>query len=380
MSNHYEASKHGSRELVAAYNKFGFRLFRELAGVSADTNVLLSPASVAASLALLYHGAGGITQRAIADVLCLGGMDAEALSRDNAILLSAFEDAEARVQITMAMALWIDEQLSFNPAFQVVADKFYKAGTTVVDFNDPGTADIINRWAREKTGGKVEQLLKEEDLGATTDSVLTNAVYFKGLWATPFDQRTTRQGVFHLPGGKQKSVALMSQTIVCPHFEGDAFQAISLDYGDGQFSLYIFLPDENSSLKVFLNKLDTVNWDRWLSEFEDSQVELSLPRFELVGEYDLREVLSQLGMGVAFTASADFSSMGQGQHFISKVKHKVVVEVTEEGTTAAAATAVVMSRSILTPIPFVADRPFFWAIRDNKNSTILFTGVVADPA
>jgi serine protease inhibitor len=376
---HYEATGQELRELVTAYNRLGFKLLVGLSDSCADENVLLSPMSVASSLSLLYHGCSGNTRQAIADVLSPGGVDGAALSRVSAALLPLFSELDPQAQIVMAFSLWADKAISFSPDFLRLADKFYKAEAACVDMRDPRTADVINRWASEWTGGKLDRLLDENDLRAATDIILTNVVYFKGLWTTPFDRRATAGGDFHLPGGGSTRVPLMSQRIECLYFQGEDFRALGLDYEGGHFSMYVFLPDENSNLKIFLGKLNEVNWARWLAGFDDAQAEISLPRLELTSEHDLREVLNRLGMGVAFSAEADFSPMTSGQHFISKFKHKAVVEVNEEGTEAAAATSVLMTRSITTPITFVGNRPFFWAIQDNQHGAILFAGVVVEP-
>ena len=364
------------RKLTAAYNKFGINLLRQLAEEFSDTNVLFSPSSLGVALAMLHNGAGGPTQQAIAEVLCLGGIDEQEFNESNSLLLSTFEKPEPQVQLMMPIAVWMDRDFSFSPTFLQLIRNVFKADFASVDFKDPRTLNLINGWAHEKTNGKVEALINDADLSSMTGGILTNAVYFKGLWLAPFDQRKTQTGVFYLGSGKQKNVLLMTQSITCPYLETDAFEAVCLQYSD-RFSMYIFVPDENSSLSVFLRNLNEVNLEDWLTEFDDSRLELSLPRFQIKGEYDLKNTLGHLGMEVAFTPKADFTPMGLAQHFISKVVHKAVIEVNEEGTEAAAATAVMLVRSL--PMEVVINRPFFFMIRDTKHDMTLFTGVVADP-
>ena len=381
MDTQHEASEYEVGGLVAGYNRFGFELLRKLTDRYEGENVLLSPVSVASALALLYHGAGGSTRRAIGNVLWPGGASGEGISRGNATLLSTFAGPDPRVRIMMACALWVNEGVSLNPAFLHLAGTFYKAEAAGVDFQSPRVVDVINRWAREQTGGMIGELLEKNDLRAATESVLTNAVYFKGLWEVPFDKRETRGGVFRLASGGHKRVPMMSlpRPVERLYLEGDGFRAVSLEYGSGRFGMYFFLPDEDSNLKVFLGELNEVNWSRWLAGFDDARVELSLPRFESARGFDLTEVLSGMGLAVAFGGGADFSPMGLGRSFITRFKHKAAVEVNEEGAEAAAATAVMVGRGIGMPVPFVVDRPFFWMIRDNEHGTILFTGVVAEP-
>ena len=364
------------RKLIAAYNKFGFNLLRQLTEECRDGNILFSPISLGVTLALIHNGAGGRTKQAIGEVLYRGGMDDQEFNESNSLLLSTFDKSEPRVELMMSIALWLDSALSFNPSFLQLSRNVFKAEFASVDFKNPRTMNLINDWSREKTNGKVEALISDDDLSSATGCILTNAVYFKGLWAAPFDKRMTRTGVFYLGNGKQKNVLLMTRSMYCPYLEADDFEAVCLHYSD-RFGMYIFVPDESSTLNVFLRDLSEVNLEHWLTQFEDLRVEISLPRFQIEGEYDLKNALGCLGMEVAFTAEADFTPMLLTPQFISKVKHKAVVEVNEEGTKAAAATAVVMTRSL--PKTFVVNRPFFFLIRDIKNDTTLFTGVVVNP-
>jgi len=364
------------RKLTAAYNKFGFNLLRQLSEECGDTNVLFSPISLGVALALLHNGAGGRTQQAIGEALCLDGMDEQEFNESNSLLLSTFDNPGPRVQLMMPIAIWMDRNFSFSPAYQQLTRNVFKADFATVDFKDPLTLNLINGWSREKTNGKIEALIDGGDLSSVIGGILTNAVYFKGLWVAPFDKRMTRKDVFYLSSGKQKDVLLMTQSVTCPYLETDAFEAVSLQYSD-RFSMYIFVPDKESSINVFLRNLNEVKVEHWLTQFDDSPIELSLPRFKIKGDYDLKNTLGYLGVEIIFTHEADFTPMGLAHHFISKVMHKAVVEVNEEGTEAAAATAVMLVRS--PPKAFVINRPFFFMIRDIKNDTTLFTGVVADP-
>lgn len=363
-------------KLTAAYNKFGFNLLKQLVEECRETNILFSPISLGVALAMMHNGARGRTQQAIDEVLCLDRMDEQEFNESNSLLLSTFDKPEPQVQLMMPIAVWMDKDFSFSPAFLQLIRKIFKADSASVEFKDPRTANLINDWSREKTNGKIEALIDDEDLSSVTGGILTNAVYFKGLWKSPFDQRMTQTGDFYLSSGKQKNVLLMTQSVTCPYLEADAFEAVCLPYSD-RFSMYIFVPDENSSINAFLRNLNEVNLEHWLTQFEDLPVELSMPRFQVKGEYDLKNTLGYLGMEIVFTPKADFTPMGLTHHFVSKVMHKAVIEVNEEGTEAAAATAVMLVRS--RPRALVINRPFFFMIRDTTNDTTFFTGVVADP-
>ena len=216
---------------------------------------------------------------------------------------------------------------------------------------------------------------------------LINAIYFKGTWQEEFDPSETRDDSFHLANGDIKQVPMMRQERQYPYYRGKNFQAIRLAYGDGQMSMYIFLPDPESDLNLFLENLNAKNWENWTSQFHPQDISLVMPKFKLEYRKKLNHTLKALGMGIAFEPYlADFSRMAPleilGENlYIGEVIHKTFVEVNEEGTEAAAVTSVGVVATSLPPppIPFTIDRPFFFAIRDNETKTVLFMGVVREP-
>ena len=215
---------------------------------------------------------------------------------------------------------------------------------------------------------------------------LINAIYFKGTWTVEFDKAKTREDQFTTLAGKQKRHPMMHQSGKYRYFEGQGFQAISLPYGGGQVSMYLFLPAAVSSLVEFQKNLSAANWDSWMREFAVTDGEIAVPRFKVEYEITMNDALKALGMGIAFDANrADLSGIIETSEkaFISEVKHKTFVEVNEEGTVAAAATSVTASvTSVMQPRkPFrmIVDRPFFCAIRDNETGTLLFMGSITDP-
>jgi serpin B len=234
-------------------------------------------------------------------------------------------------------------------------------------------------WVEEETNGRIKELV-----GKPIDRLilmfLINAIYFKGTWTYEFDETETKDAWFYLPGGPRKRCKMMEQRGLFKYFENDTFQAIDLPYGDGDFSMTIFLPwwtDVDSLITQFSQD----NLGYWISCFASDSVDLYLPRFKLEWGQKLNDVLSGLGMGVAFGGSADFSKMYEGGGvWISEVKHKSFIEVNEEGTEAAAATVVVMAESA-EPMRLMIEinRPFLFMIRENVSGTILFIGKIVDP-
>jgi len=375
-------------QVASAMSRFAFKLFSELTRHAGGQNLFLSPASIAVALAMTYNGARGATQQVMAETLQLSGLSQEDVNRGYTVLMQALQQ-QATVELSMANSLWADQGVRFNEAFIDSSRTSYGAEVATLDFSDrEGTARRINGWVSQETRKKITEIVKAEeiDVGPKKWTVLflLNAIYFKGRWAVPFDKAKTQLGVFHLGGGRQKPHPLMSRSGKYRYFEGADFQAVSLPYGDGRFSMYVFLPDQASSLEALWAQLNDEQWQRWMHRFRQQPGEVVLPRFTVEYEVRLDDVLKAMGMGLAFSEMANFRGMSEvlEKLWIDMVKHKAFVEVNEEGTEAAAATVVEMvteSAVMARPFRMVVDRPFFFAIRDGHTGTLLFLGAVVDP-
>lgn len=372
-------------KLIAANTKFGFKIFAELLKEGVDQNIFISPSSIAFALAMVYNGAAGETKEAMARALEVGEMPLEEVNHANSILKEILEKADPEVQLDIANSLWGREGISFKPDFIRRNKEFYGAEVAALDFGSPEAVSIINDWVQDNTNGKIDKIV--DNINPLTILFLINAIYFKGKWSEEFDPEETEEDIFYLLEGSRKKVPMMYQSDDYRYYRGERFQAVSLPYGEKRISMYIFLPDRDYSLEEFYEQLNAENWKSWMSQFSFKEGEICLPRFKLEYEVTLNDALKALGMGVAFDPiAANFEGMCeilQGINFyISKVKHKTFVEVNEEGTEAAAATSVEMVMLAVRPEqPFsmVVDRPFFFAIRDNKTGTLLFMGSIVDP-
>lgn len=369
-------------KLVDANTKFGFKLYQEVLKQDSNKNIFVSPTSVAIALSMTYNGASGETQQAMAKALQLQGMSLQDINQANNTLKTSLENADPAVQMSIANSLWAKQGISFKPEFMQQNKQFYGAKVTELDFAKPDSANVINSWVKENTKGKIEQIvdqLKPDDV-----LFLINAIYFKGNWTKPFDKSQTTQRPFTLANGSQKQQPMMSQSGKYRYYENESFQAVSLPYGKGRMSLYVFLPSKTTNLETFQQQLQSENWQQWMNQFAMRQGSVQLPRFKFDYDIKLNNALKSLGMATAFSPSANFSNMTSATVAINEVKHKTFVEVNEEGTEAAATTSVGM---VLTsarmpaeePFKMVVDRPFFCAIRDNQTGTILFMGSIKDP-
>jgi serine protease inhibitor len=370
--------------LATANAKFGFKLYAELTGQSAEKNLFVSPASIALCLTMAYNGAAGETRQAMARALETQALSLDELNRAYADLKAALEDPDAKVKLQIANSLWARQGLPFKADFIQRNKDYFNAQVTALNFDDPSAPATINRWVSENTNGKIDKIVDQID--SSSILFLINAIYFKGAWAKEFDKAKTREDNFTLVRGT-KRVPMMSQSGNYQYLETKAFQAVSLPYGGGRVSFYVFLPAPSSSLGAFEKSLNEANWQQWMTQFHATDGDISLPRFRVTYEATLNDALKALGMSVAFDgARADFSGMVQtgGQNvFISSVKHKAFAEVNEEGTEAAAVTSTEM-RATSMRIPaqrfrMVIDRPFFCAIRDNTSGAVLFMGSIYDP-
>lgn len=368
------------QQLVASNNKFAFNLYQQILQQDSEKNVFISPSSIAMALDMLYNGASGATQQEMAQALELLDMTPEEVNRANLALQEALENADSQVQLTIANSLWSRKGFPFKRQFLETNQKYYDAEVTELDFAAPGAVGTINNWVSDNTKGKIKRIidsLRPDDL-----MFLINAIYFKGNWQQQFDPANTSEQTFYLADGSTKQHALMSRRGEYAYYENDSFQAVSLPYGEGRLSMYIFLPRSQSNLAAFQEQLTTQNWEEWLKFFSRRSGVVELPRFKLEYEVGLNEALMALGMESMFNPSqADFSAMSDGKVVVDAVKHKTFVEVNEEGTEAAAVTSVGIRMTSLEPPPFQmrVDRPFFSVIRDNETGTLLFMGSIVEP-
>ncbi len=369
-------------KLVAANVRFGFKLFSETLKREGNKNVFVSPSSVAIALAMVYNGAAGETQQAMAKAMELQGISLSELNQANAELIKLLENPDPKVQLAIANSLWARQGIPFNPDFLQRNQQFYQAKVTELNFQDPKAVATINNWVSQNTRNKITEIV--DRLSPDDVMMLINAIYFKGNWSKQFDPATTKQEPFFLGNGRQKSHPLMTQTGEYRYLENDQFQAVSLPYGNSQrMSMYLFLPKSNSTLSAFLQTLTADNWEQWMRQFRNREGSIKIPRFKLEYETELVPVLSALGMENAFTDRANFAGLSSVPVQIDQVKHKTFVEVNEEGTEAAAVTAIGIRATSIMPterFDMVVNRPFFCAIRDNHTGTVLFMGAIAEPS
>lgn len=370
------------KSLVRSENTFGFKLLKEIVKEQKDKNIFISPLSISMALGMTYNGASGATQEAMQKTLELADLTVQELNESYKSLIELLTGLDAKVQFQIANSIWYRQEFSFEKEFIDLSKIYFNAQVRGLDFNDPKILKIINGWVDENTNGKIKKIVDEID--PWTVMFLINAIYFKGAWTSGFDKSLTNDDWFNLPDGSQESCEMMRKTGKFQYFENFDFQAIDLPYGDGDFSMSIFLPHPQKNLNSLIAEFNQESWEQWINSFSKHEGTLEFPKFTLEYELTLNDILKALGMAIAFDPyQADFTRMYKGPEglYISEVKHKTFVKVNEEGTEAAAVTSVGMRATSIAPSGFLmrVDRPFVFVIRENCSRAILFIGKIVKP-
>jgi serpin B len=342
--------------------------------------VFVSPTSVALALAMTYNGAAGDTKTAMETALHKQGFTTDEINQSYKSLIESLVSIDPKVLLQIANSIWYRQGFNVLPQFLTVNQNFYDAEVSELDFSSPAALGAINGWVDEKTNHKIEKII--EEIPGDVVMYLINAVYFKGIWKYAFDKKNTFDGPFFTTDDSQVTVPFMQQEAEVAYYQGENFSMVDLPYGRGNFSMTILLPNAGGEVDDITASLNTDNWTTWLTQGYVRKVKLVVPRFTFSYKNILNDELSAMGMGIAFTPQADFSGInGVGNLNISKVIHKTFVDVNEEGTEAAAVTAVEIEFTSMPADPpvFHVDRPFVFAIRETTTGAILFIGLVKNP-
>ncbi len=363
-----------SGAIIAADNTFGLDLYSRLAA-SADpgSNLLISPLSISQALSMTLNGAASDTKTAMEEALRVAGYDRDELNELNKTLISALVAHDPKVTISVANSIWYRKQFTLVPDFISRNQTYYNADVRPVDFSDAGCKDLINSWVSEKTNKKIPEII--DQINPDAFMFLINAIYFKGAWTNEFDPKKTSAQPFYPEIGSEVQVNMMHRKMDLNIFANETFTSVELPYGKGNWRMFLFLPETGKKLADIEKLMTAVNWNNWLPAYDTvREVQFSMPKFTFSYEKSLKDVLSAMGMEVAFTDKADFTGiLPEGGILITGVKHKTFIEVNEEGTEAAAVTSVEVGvTSIGNFISF--NKPFLFAIAEKSTGTILFVG------
>ncbi|XP_013855174.1 leukocyte elastase inhibitor [Austrofundulus limnaeus] len=368
---------------------FALELFRTLSRADATGNLFLSPLSISSALAMVYLGARGNTAAQMSKALSFSS--GEDIHAGFQTLNDNINSPSASYILKLANRLYGEKTFNFLPKFLQETEKFYQATLEAVDFmgSSEDCRVQINSWVEQQTENKIKDLLKPGMVDSMTRLALVNAIYFKGNWMNRFDAANTKEMPFKVNQNETKTVQMMYQMKKLPYnyIPDLELQILELPYVEDELSMFVLLPaaatDGSDPLLKLEKELTQERLNEWTNRANmdvQSEVLVHLPKFKLEEEYVLNEPLATLGMTDVFSDKADLSAMnGEGGLFLSTVAHKAFVEVNEEGTEAAAATAGIVSFCMLREEHFTADHPFLFFIRHNKTKSILFFGRFSSP-
>ena len=375
-----------STNLSCKAETFQFDLFKKLAKNKGQSNLLVSPFSVETAMTMTALGASGNTFSSMSDTLELGdsktNIGARALKN-----LKSLNESDPDTNLKIVNSLIGNKEVKFSKVYTSSMNTQFQASLISLDFSAKDSLNKINSWVKEKSGGKISSIINKVEPSAKL--YLLNAIYFKSSWQEPFDTKLTAQKPFHSSEEKSVQVPMMvADRKNFKYFADFQFEALRLPYKNGRYSMLLFLPDETSSLKELESQLDESNWEKWLQSFEERSGKVSMPKFKIADNMKLKDPLSAMGMSSAFDSfKADFSSMtekgSKTELFLTEVFHKTFIEVNEEGSEAAAATAAEASAKSLyfgsKHFEMILNRPFLFALYDQKTKKILFLGHIVDP-
>ncbi|MGE0021374.1 MAG: serpin family protein [Draconibacterium sp.] len=368
--------------LLEAENDFGFELFQLVyASETEHENIMLSPLSVSLALAMTYNGANDETKTAMEKTLKVYGLTPDDINKSYFDLVNAIKSLDPKVLLEIANAIFYRNDFVVENNFVNTNRQYYNAEISALDFNSPQAVNTVNNWVAEKTHDKIKTIL--DRITPQQVMFLLNAIYFKGTWTKEFNSKSTELQLFYPETDSNIQTETMQRVDTLLYTSNNLFSAVQLSYGKGSYNMYVFLPNHDKKLQDIVDNLNADNWETWMKSFSETQnVDIKFPKFKYGYEIKLNNVLTEMGMGVAFTSAADFTGINRsGSLNIDYVKHKSFIEVNEEGTEAAAVTIVAIERNSVEPqkIPFYVNRPFFYAITEKSTGAVLFMGTVKNP-
>ena len=357
----------GEQQLIESNNDFAFNLFRKARG---DKSKILSPLSITFALGMLNNGADGETLKQINQTLGFGDAGADAINVFCQKMLKESNTLDEKTKAMIANTIFVNEGFGYRlqEGFIDKANTFYDAQPQNRNFADGETMDVINQWASDHTMGMIPEVLKEDSFNPDAVSYLLNALYFKGIWSSPFKKENTQDEPF---GGGDEVPMMHNFREGLLYAENNLYQAVRLPYGNGAYRMDVFLPRED---KTVGEVLETLSGSNWQPEYENTDVDLKLPRFETDTNQDLVGVMAGLGMPKAFSIDAEFPYFCNGDPYISQMFQVAKIKLDEEGTEAAAVTVIEMTESIPQRADFHANRPFLYIISEQSTGAIFFIG------
>lgn len=373
IDNDYLILSDAQRDLLAKNNTFAINLFNKTNGM--DSRVI-SPLSVTGLMTILANGADGDTRQEILNTLGWTGASMEEINEIYGLLVKQAGVIDPSVTVNVADYVAVNKDNKIKDEYASVVRDWFKAEVENLDFTSQKSAGVINNWCSKHTDGMIPRIIDNVDPGAV--AYLMNAIYFNGSWTDKFDAKNTKLERFQGYTRDIKKVKMMHRNDEYSYTANGTYSAVRLPYGNGSFAMTVLLPDEGKSIDDMMRVVNAKEIANLGRTMENCKVDLKLPKFTTEAEQPLNDVISSLGAPTMFKQSADFSKLADGNMFVSKMFQKAKIEVSEEGTKAAAVTAAIMTMSALAPEPrqveFHADRPFVYIISESSTGAIYFIG------
>lgn len=371
---------HVERSLATSSNHFSFDIFKLIVEDETEAeNIMISPMSISYALAMTLNGAAGDTRDAMMEALRYNDITLQEINSSYKALSNKITGIDKRVVMNIANSVWVEDRLVVKEAFIDALMDYFDAEGLQFNIYDPDIVDRVNKWISDNTNGKIEDMISE--LHEDIVMLLINAIYFDGKWKYQFDTNQTITEDFYTSSGSVVDADMMHIESTYKMLFNEDLTIAEIPYGQGNFVMDIILPAEGKTAKDILPMLTDSNWNTWVENLNESEMELYMPRFNYEYKIKLREVLSSMGMEIAFTGGADFSNISDQELAISEVLHQTYIDNKEEGTEAAAATVVMIGITSVEPDQGVLrlDRPFYYIIRETTTNTIVFMGLTGNP-
>ena len=365
--------------LISSENSYSFDLFNRVLSQAGDVNTIISPLSISYALSMTVNGAANGTRDSILKALEVSDTSMADLNKSYKDLTASLLSVDSKVTMYIANSVWTEKDFPVKAPFANTLTSYYDAQAKSFDITDPTVPTQVNTWISNNTNGLINNMISQLD--PNTVMLLINAIYFKGMWKTKFDASATTSRTFTKPDGSTESVPTMYQSETQKVYRGNGFYVAEIPYGQGNYVMDIILPDDNN-LSAVTSSLTDASLNAWTTSLTSGKVNLYLPKFKYGYNISLQNVLSLMGMGIAFTDSADFSNISDIPLLISKVLHQAYIQTDEEGTEAAAATVVEIETNTAVsggPITIDVNHQFIYLIREVTTNSIIFMGKVTDP-
>jgi len=370
-------------EKAKSDNTFSFKMFKEVSALAKEPNTFFSPLSLNMALGMLYNGTSGETRTEMAEILGMAGFTETEINEYYQKMSQALLKIDPLTEISIANSVWYRIGFPVKQSFIDINKKYFDAEVKSLDFKKSDAADIINKWCAEKTKNRIKEII-ESPIGNDVAMYLINALYFKSKWQFEFDKKNTKRDDFTKADNKKIKVNMMEQTTTLPYYADQYLQCVEMPYGNQAFSMVAILPADNMNIDQLIEHLDNNKWQNVVSNLYERNVWVKFPRFKIECEISLNEPVWNVGMQQIFIpVIADLSNITDAFNlFVSNIKQKTFVEVNEEGTEAAAVTAIeirYLSAGPDNPIQFFANRPFLYLIKEKSTGAILFIGRMDEP-